>query len=244
MRIAICDDFQSDIEAISGLIEKWSEKTNKVVKVFHYSNGEGLVEGYQNGLSHEIIFLDIFLDKLSGIDTALKIREVNKEVSIVFLTSSPEFAIEGYSVNADGYLLKPIEKNQKKFFQLLDALNEKWMLDVSKSVFIKHASEGQRIRFSDILYIESLGKSIVVHKLLKSSYSYYGKLGDISEKLDKRFLYCNRSYIVNMDYIVGVKEDFIMYNGDIIPIKVRFRKDIKEKYFDYIQEKEDKWAKK
>lgn len=238
MRIAICDDFQSDREALSMLIEKWSKKGNKVVTVFHYSNGEDLVDAYQNGLTHEIIFLDIFMDKLSGIDTAFKIREVNQEVSIIFLTSTPEFAIEGYSVDAEGYLLKPIKKYKDKLFALLDGLEEKWMFNVSKSILLKSASEGQRIRFSDILYFESLGKSIVVHKISKSSYSCYGKLGELSEKLDKRFLYCNRSYIVNMDYVMGVRDNFVMHNGDVIPIKVRFRKEIKEKYFEYIQEKE------
>lgn len=238
MRIAICDDFLEDREALSGLLEKWSEKNNKIVTVFHYSSGEDLVDGYQNGLSHEIIFLDILMEKLSGIETAFKIREVNQEVSIVFLTSSPAFAIEGYSVKAEGYLLKPINKNENKLFALLDVLNEKWMMDISKSILMKNASEGQRIRFSDILFIESLGKNIVVHKISKSSYSCYGKLGDILEKLDRRFLYCNRSYIVNMDYIIGVKDNFVMYNGEVVPIKVRLRKEIKEKYFGYIQEKE------
>ncbi|WMI81981.1 LytR/AlgR family response regulator transcription factor [Anaerotignum sp. MB30-C6] len=239
MRIAICDDFQSDREALSVLIEKWSENSNKVVTIFHYSNGEDLVDGYQNGLTHEVIFLDIFMDRLSGIEAAFKIREVNQEVSIVFLTSTPEFAIEGYSVNADGYLLKPIKQYENKLFSLLNGLNDKWMRDITKSILIKkNASEGQRIRFSDILYIESLGKSIVVHKLSKTSFTCYAKLGDISEKLDKRFLYCNRSYIVNMDYIVGVKDNFVMHNGDVIPIKVRLRKEIKGEYFDYIQEKE------
>lgn len=237
MRIAICDDFLADREELGRIIEKWAEQCNTVIKIFHYSTGEDLVDFYQNGLNHEIIFLDIFMDKLSGIETAFKIREVNRDVSIVFLTSTPEFAIEGYSVNADGYLLKPIRKYESKLFTLLNTLNEKWMSNVSRSIFIKNASEGQRIRFSDILYLESEGKSIVVHKIPKGSYTCYGKLGEISEKLDSRFLYCNRSYIVNMDYIVGVKDDFVMHNGDIIPIKVRLRKEIKAKYFEYIQGK-------
>ena len=117
IRIAVCDDNSEFLERTVHMIEKWSEQSRIPAEILRFDNGDALIE--KNAVVRiDIIFLDIIMPFLNGMDTAKELRQVNNAVKIVFLTSSPEFALESYSVKAKDYLLKPI--TYEKIKEILD----------------------------------------------------------------------------------------------------------------------------
>ena len=118
LRVAICDDMQDFLARANSLVSAWKEDNDDVV-VDLFSDGDSLIDAHVKN-PFDIILLDIVMPLMNGIDTAAQIRKSDKSVKLVFLTSSPEFAIESYSVHANGYLLKPIDKD--KLYACLDEL--------------------------------------------------------------------------------------------------------------------------
>ena len=112
LRIAICDDNRDFLQNAVSFIKKWSEQSGIPVKLFTYDNGDSLIGG-TSAIRMDIIFLDIIMPMLNGMDTARELRQRDASVRIIFLTSSPEFALESYAVKAQGYILMHLKKNRK-----------------------------------------------------------------------------------------------------------------------------------
>ncbi len=107
MRIAVCDDNADFLLSEITMIEKWSEQSGIPVEIYRFDNGDSLI-AKNASVGMDIIFLDIIMPLQNGMETAKELRRLDNAVKIVFLTSSPEFALESYDVKAHGYLLKPV----------------------------------------------------------------------------------------------------------------------------------------
>lgn len=119
LRIAVCDDSPIFLNKTKTYIETWSANTGHAVQIFTYDNGDALIEAHKD-CHMDIIFLDIIMPLLNGMDTARELRQHDRAVQIIFLTSSPEFALESYEVRAQGYILKPV--SQEKLTKELNEL--------------------------------------------------------------------------------------------------------------------------
>lgn len=117
LKIGICDDSKIFLICAEKLIRKWSDERRIPVKIYTFNNGDKLVAANTEERL-DIIFLDIIMPLLNGMDAARELRQRDKSVKIIFLTSSPEFALESYEVKAQGYVLKPIVYDKLK--ELLD----------------------------------------------------------------------------------------------------------------------------
>ena len=113
MNIAICDDEILFTRELSSLLTHWAEKNNLSLTLYPYSNGDDLLTALRT-IPVDLIFLDIIMPLLNGIDTAREIRSMGLTVPVIFLTSSREFALDSYDVKAFHYLLKPV--NTLKLF--------------------------------------------------------------------------------------------------------------------------------
>lgn len=113
LKIAVCDDSPLFLELAIKFINKWSEERQFPVSISSYNNGDDLLAANAEERM-DIIFLDIIMPLLNGMDTARELRQTDKAVKIIFLTSSPEFALESYEVKAQGYVLKPLFMNSSK----------------------------------------------------------------------------------------------------------------------------------
>ena len=235
MLVAICDDEKAECEKVTGILAQKMRKRREPLQIVCFQQGEDLIEQYEDGRKpgYDLIFMDIFLQKENGMEIVRRLRGYDRDVSVVFLTSSPDYAVESYEVWADGYLLKPV--SQDKLENLLNRFMEKRYPRLKRSLLMVGGTSGRRIAYDDILYVESqrMNLRIVcsggeVHRIRK-------KLDEVQAELTQsRFLRCNQSYIVNMDYITSADTNFTMENGDKIPIKVRERKKIREQYFSYL----------
>lgn len=232
-RIAICDDLVEERRKIRLSLEEVLAPFGGTIEFGEYDSGKALLSAWENGnLDVNVIFLDICMSEPDGVETARRLRFMGCKTSIIFLTTTSEYAIEGYEVEAAGYLLKPLD--QEKLRQLLKRLFGK---ENQAALALRQGNKIFSILPSDVIYIESSRNRLAIHTV-KETISYYGRLDELEGRLaGKQFLRCHQSFLVNMDWVYAAEDDFRMENGEIVPIRVRKRKAIREEYFRYIMEK-------
>ena len=232
IRVAICDDMKEFLESAKVLVTQWHNKPDDlVVEVFE--DGDSLIDTHA-AKPFDIIFLDVVMPLLSGIDTASEIRKNDKAVKIVFLTASPEYAVASYTVKANNYLLKPVDREQ--LFRCLDELYTD-ILDSAKSIIARDISAVRRIKLRDIEYIEAQGKQVLFTLTDGSSIEANDPFYRYEEKLllEDGFFKCHRSYIVNLQRIdTYTNKQITMRCGSQIPISRTYRKTFEAAYFELL----------
>lgn len=231
MKIAICDDFNYDKRQLATIINDYCEINFITVNITEYNSGESLLKQFKKG-SFTIIFLDIYMNELNGIDTAKEIRVIDNDCLLAFVTTSHEHAVEGFSVNALHYLIKPITADKiaavfNRCQKIFNAAQQSIEV-ISNRLLVK-------ILTKTIHYIEVYDKVCLIHKDSEVIKTYL-PLEEIAKQLDtKKFLYCHRSYIVNMRYITSIEDnDFILQSGKRIPIRKSEKQSLKQMYMDYL----------
>ena len=161
MNIAICDDDTKFLDTISISIEKWAKKHHLKLSLYRFTNGDKLLSFVTvKNECIDLIFLDVIMPLLNGIETAKELRNTNQTVPIIFLTTSKEFAVDSYEVKAFHYLIKPIV--EEKLFTVLDD----FLITFKKphEIFIAQTSFGFcKINVSNIDYLEAQNKHVNVH---------------------------------------------------------------------------------
>ncbi|SHH44759.1 LytR/AlgR family response regulator transcription factor [Clostridium grantii] len=227
MRIAICDDLKVERDALRKCIDKNQINT----QVFEYENGnEFLVHHKIN--RYDMVFLDVLMPIINGINVAEAIREYDKETPIVFITTSKEFAVKSYRVFAFDYILKPIKE-----IEIQNCLCRFLALKKNKeSISVKVMGIDLKICISNILYLESNLHKIMFHLEDKREIKLIAKLSDYEMLIESfNFYRCHKSYIVNLEHISSIAgEQFIMTNGDKVKISRQYFSDAKKIYFNYM----------
>lgn len=159
LRIAMCDDSPEFMQSTGQLIRKWSEENNVPVDIFTFNDGDALIEKNMS-FRMDIIFLDILMPVLNGMDTAKELRQRDTAAKIIFLTSSPEFALESYNIKAQDYLLKPV--TYEKIKEALDECVKSLELEPMHLV-LKTDTGYQKLYLQDIEYIEAQNKSVLFY---------------------------------------------------------------------------------
>ena len=234
MKIAICDDSKIDLMLSAMLIKNYFKSKSRSCCIETYDSGDSIISDIKNGECHDIIFMDIYIGNELGINVAKKLRTLGYENILIFSTITDEYAVEGYSVKASGYLVKPY--SQSGISAVLDGILQ---YHADETLEVRCRSTVRYIPFRDIFYIESCNNRCVVHTD-KEEITVYKKLDDIRLSLidsSSRFLRCHRSYIVNMDHIVAAEENFLLDNGDIVLIKAKNSAAIIKEYMDYMKAK-------
>lgn len=234
MLAAICDDDNTDRILVGKILQEKMKNRREPLTIEYFECGEDLVEKYESGKQkYDLLILDIYMKYMDGMDAAKRIRRYDRNAAIIFLTTTPDYAVESYEVRATDYLLKPVSEG--RMGEALNHFLEEHYPKVRQSLLMISGSSGRRIAYDDILYIESRRMNLRVVCSKGVEHTIRKKLDDVQEELpENRFLRCNQSFIVNMDYIRDADNNFTMCNGDIIPIKVREKKKIRNRYFDYL----------
>lgn len=235
IRIGVCDDSRDFLEQINLLLRNLDNRSHNI-RTDLFEDGDALIEAHRKN-PFDIILLDIMMPLLNGIDTAKELRGKDKNVKIVFLTSSPEFAVDSYTVKASNYLLKPIDS--AAFFCCLDELIAE-VESFSKCITVKGLDATHRILVSDIEYIESQSKHIVFYigggKTVESTDPLYVYEGNLL--LEDGFFKCHRSYIVNVRHIDSYSHSqLVMRSGCRIPISRSNQKSFEDMYFQIVFER-------
>ena len=230
IRIAVCDDSSAFLNQTGFMIGHWDAPAARDIVTELFTDGDSLLAAHAKN-PFDIILLDIVMPLLNGIEAAREIRETDKTVKIVFLTSSPEFAVDSYSVKASNYLLKPV--NPDSLFACLTELVEE-IRGVAKCIAVKGIDAAYRLLLSDIAWIESQRKHIVFFlgdgRMIRSTEPLYAFENAL--QLEDGFYKCHRSYIVNIHHIDTYSHaEIIMRAGQRIPISRSFQKSFESAYF-------------
>ena len=198
MRIAFCDDSVDQLNQIRHMILQWDNRPADLA-ISCYDNGDSLLQAHY-AEPFDIIFLDVIMPLLNGMETAKELRQSDKSVKLVFLTTSLEYAVEAFAVKASNYLVKPLVP--AKLHRCLEDLSQELQVSARK-ICVKSSHALHRISVSNIEYIESQNKRILFvlsnGQTIPSSeplYIYEEKL-----TLEDGFFKCNRSFIVNIHKI-------------------------------------------
>ena len=232
LRIAICDDIPEYLTQIKSIIEQWKPKPDTfAAEVFE--DGDSLIAAH-TCRPFDIILLDVIMPLLNGMKTAREIRQLDKSVKIVFLTSSPEFAVESYTVKANNYLLKPINPNA-----LLCCLDELYadIISQARSITVRSTAAVHRVELLDIEYIEAQNKHILFFLSNGSMIDSIDPMYSFEDKLllSDGFFKCHRSYIVNIYQIdTYTAKEIKMRSGCRIPISRNCHREFETAYFSLI----------
>ena len=222
IRIAIVDDEKVIREQIKKLIEK--KQTD--CEIDTYGTGEDLLKADS---VYDIIFLDIQMDGMNGIDTARALRQKADNTVLIFITGVKEYVFDAFDVAAFHYLIKPIEEN--KFWEVCDravlAVTKKKQ-NPSGQIFIKTRSQSITLDQSNVLYIESRAKKVEIHTKT-NIVEAYAAISELEKQLVGSFYRCHRVYLVNMAFIAGYENASItLNNGETIILS-------KDKYSEFVK---------
>lgn len=191
MEVAIVDDEKVIREQIKKLAVKYEPDCN----VKYYETGEELLA---EGKKFDVLFLDIQMEGMNGIDTARALREKQEDMVVIFITGVKEYVFEAFDVSAFHYLLKPVE--EKKFSEVFERAKkevEKRTTQGQKNIFIKTRNRSFTINHDNILYIENRGKKVEIHTS-NEIIDTYASMNDLEKQLGGNFYRCHRGYLVNM----------------------------------------------
>ena len=234
MKIAICDDVLADRDTLIDYLRRALDARRLSGEIRAFESGERLLDAI-SAEHFPICFLDIYMQGISGVGVARKIREKDKQAAIVFTTSSKEHMAEGFEVGAAHYLVKPYTR------QAVDEALERCIRQAGqpeKYLEILANRRARQVLFSQIRYVESRDKSCTVYATGEELRTW-ASLDELEGQLnDPRFLRCHRSYIVNMDFVSDVRgKDFLLTDGGLIPIRREDYQQMRDIFDEYSFEK-------
>ncbi|MCL2719214.1 MAG: LytTR family DNA-binding domain-containing protein [Lachnospiraceae bacterium] len=230
LHIAICEDEEKTAFQVEDLLIKTCKQLGIKLETEVYFSGESLCKVLTSGTCFEIIFLDIELPKINGVQVGKIIRDKLKDelTQIVYISAKPDYALELFENNPLNFLLKPIngqmiEKVMQKFLKLAGFWSDVFTYKYGHDTF--------KVKIKDILYLESMGKKIIIHLRNEKSEEFYGSIGSVFEEQLKKFdfLFIHKSYVVNYDHIAVFEyEQIELTDKTTLPISRPKRKKIRE----------------
>ena len=231
LAIAICEDTPQDSLALKDLLIELVPHAN----ISLFSSGEAFL-ATDPANQFNLVFLDIYMADMTGIDTAQALRQQDKAVCIVFTTTSVDHALEGYRVRAMQYLIKPVQKDDVA--EILSVCCPIPSAPDNGGGSLSFATNGQKyhLPLADILYVEARGKQSHIHTLdgIVETQTPIGELALLLS--DPYFIRCHRSYIVNLAYVAKLDGDFTMTNGDIVYVRIKDWPDVNKSWNHYMTE--------
>lgn len=210
IRIAIAEDDPQCFAQLERYIGEYGRETGRAFQVTRYDNGEDLVERYKP--EFDLILMDVEMPFMDGMTAAGYVREKDPEVVIVFVTNLAQYAIQGYSVNALDYILKPI--SYFSFSQRLGRALGYVRRREADYITVPVKGGVVKLEVDGIYYAERLGRHLMVHTRT-GAHSSTATLQQLEEGLAGRgFARCNKGYLVNLEHVDAVRDGCAVVHGD------------------------------
>ncbi|MFI3206714.1 MAG: LytTR family DNA-binding domain-containing protein [Clostridia bacterium] len=232
LKIAICEDLSQERELLLDILNK----SQYPCQVDVFENGEDFLDKF-TPYKYDLILMDIFMKNITGIEIIKQIRETDKDVTVAFVTSSLDFTLESYRLDAVKYIEKPATK--KAVEETLKLANLK--RSEIKSLIIRTKSMANSYPLKRIICLEQKGRYALIHFTGNETISLSIKISDLEDQLENNnFVRCHKSYIVNLDFIESINQDlliFKMIEGENVHISRSLFWQIKKSFENYLFEK-------
>lgn len=242
MRIAVCDDDEWEVSRIRELITEYQISRRVPIDDSYFMNSTDFLCGLRGG-EYDLILLDVLMPGVGGIQAAQELRELDRNVRLIFVSASPKFAVESYRVGAYYYLLKPIDADA--FFDLLDQIAGELSAQTEQGFILRSRDGVVRVDFSKLVYVEVVNKTLFFHLADGSVLETSAALADFEEMLLSKpeFLKTHRSYLVNRNYIKALDAGCVrMKNGHSVPVSRKRRSLVQDAYLHFLNQTEAKEA--
>lgn len=235
MKAAIIDDLTACRGEIRECLNRYLDE--------NYAGETPVIEDFESGEeflsrftpeTYDIIFIDQYMDGLSGMDTAKKIREKDGLVAVVFVTTSPDHAVESFGVRACGYLVKPF--SYEKFEKTMEVAR---LEKIRNARFIR--MEKNKVLLREILWCGQDGHYVEIHTEKRGIFRFRLPFGAFTGQLTPypQFLTCYKGCIVNLERAQRIDGlDFVMDTGERVPFSARDRKKIETLFDEYTFQRE------
>ena len=212
--IAIVEDEDSAAELLKSYIDKYSQVSGQKFNVVRFADAADFLEGYKS--VYAVVFMDIQMPKMNGMDAAIELRKRDKTVSIIFITNMVQYAQKGYEVDAVSFLVKPVSyfDFSLKFRKALDI----YVMNEERSITINLPSGICRISTDKLMYVEIIKHRLYYH-LIDDTIEFTGVLSKVEDELGEHgFLRCNSCYLVNPKFVVSVKGNTVQVGNSELQI--------------------------
>lgn len=217
LRIAIVEDEELYVKQIGEYIERYGRENQMEISTIVFGDGAEIVKDYQN--VYDIILFDIAMPQVDGMEAAGRIRELDEDVVIVFITNMPQYAVRGYEVGALDFMVKPIE--YPLFSMRLSKAIGRARKRSDEQILLSFAGRVKRIGVRHIYYVEVQNKMLHYHTD-EGEYVLRGTMqGALSELEKHHFVRCNYWYVVNLLHVSEVKKDMAVVAGEELVISRR-----------------------
>lgn len=236
LRIAICDDEIIVVEEIRKYLEEIQKNVNMQFEIDEFYSGKRLLDANINQ-GFDIIYLDIEMPNMNGINTAIQIRETDVNVLLIYVSSYDGYYQQLFEVEPFRFIKKPINKRIfidvfNKASQRIEKKNTDFHFQYNKSII--------KLPLKEIMYFDSQRRTINIHSVNKT-YTYYDKLDNVEKKLNNTnnennvFLRVHKSYLVNYKYIKQWEYSKVyLYNGSMLQISEDRRKKVRKRYMELL----------
>ena len=214
IHIVICDDEKQMSYHIRSMVSDFFRKKNREISLRTFLSGEELLN-YDGQI--DILFLDIQMKDIDGMETARRLREDRFQGFLIFITVLKEMVFRSFEVQAYDYLVKPVE--EKQFERTMERLLASMHSAGEDSLLVQKGYEGRIIRKDEIVFCEIIDRKIYLNLVSGEVLDYYERIENLETKLGGRFFRCHRSYLINLKHLKGYKNGTAyMDNGKEVPV--------------------------
>ncbi len=217
LRIGICDDSADARVALRAALERALERRRSTgASFFEFSSGEGILRWMENHAGElDLVFLDIEMGEVDGMETARRLREADEGLLLVFVTGYTDYVFDGYSVGALGYLMKPPKPDQLD--SVLDRAAEARLRDGEKVFLCRSGETLYRIPRKTILYFASDRRQVTCVSAART-YTFYGKLDDVERDVGEGFVRVHQRYLVRAGAVDRLEGSQVYVGDEALPV--------------------------
>ncbi|MCR4674535.1 MAG: LytTR family DNA-binding domain-containing protein [Lachnospiraceae bacterium] len=232
IQIAIVEDDKNYAASLKKYILRYEEEHQNRFNIEWFEDGEDIAEEYKG--HYDIILMDIEMQFMDGMSAAKKIREVDEEVVIMFITNSPQYAMQGYAVDALDYVLKPI--NYFAFSERLTKAISRIKNHEEKYITLNYRGGVQKIKVSDLYYVEIQDHDLIYHTK-DGNLVIRGTMREAEDALkEESFFRCNKAFLVNLYYVDGFEGGDALVGGERLLVSRAKKKEFLDALNNYMNE--------
>ena len=241
IKIALCDDERAQRVQTEAFLRDYNSRHPDInLTVAAFPSGAALLEHMRLSGAFDIYLLDVIMPGESGIELGLSIRELDQGGHIIYLTASPDFAVDSYRARASDYLLKPLEP--ERLFQALGNVLERMTQEYREYVTIKTREGLRRLSLCSVVHGELVRRCVQYHLSDGSVVEGMSLRGSFQEAVrpllaHPRFLLCGTSFFVNLTFVERIgPSELRLTGGGTLPLSRLFRADVTQRWMDYYLE--------
>lgn len=220
IRIAILEDDPADLLQLEQCLRRYEQEQQEHFSIDSFSHPSVFLDQFKS--NYDLVFLDIQLPMVNGMEVARQLRASDDVFTLIFITNLEQYAVEGYSVDALDFVVKPI--NYCRFSSMLRKALRKISRQQEKEFVLQSSGNLVRLRLSQIYYVEIRDHLLIYHTEL-GNFTAWGKMAEVEQQLAEHdFARCSTSHLVNLHHVSSLSGNDVVVAGTKLPISQRRRK--------------------